>query len=232
MPSSSIPITRKPAIETLVGGLLPLLSPFSYPRLPTDYAALLNSRWQKLATGAERLPAKLMAITSQTADSCSLELKPGVGWLGHRAGQFVNVHVNIDGVWHSRCYSISSSDQRRRRLQITVRATADGLVSNYLVHKAVAGERLHISQAQGEFVVPTKALAAPTRQNNTKRKLFITAGSGITPVMGILNSLSGADECEHIHYERDIRLRKSVILRTRTVLLLVRCRYFRETGIL
>lgn len=197
MSSSTMPFPEEQTTSSLASGLKPLLESFSYPRLPTDYAALINSRWQKLAAGAERLPAKLVAVKSQTADSCSLELKPGVGWRGHQAGQFINLHVNIDGVWHNRCYSISSSDKASRRLQITVRATANGFVSNYLVHQAKVGERLHISQAKGEFVLPAVA-----RSQDTNGKLFITAGSGITPVMGILNSLPGSENCEHIHYER------------------------------
>jgi ferredoxin-NADP reductase len=52
-------------------------------------------------------------------------------------------------------------------------------VSNHLVRRARAGTVVQLDQAAGDFVLP------PSRP---AKVLFLTAGSGITPVMGMLRS--------------------------------------------
>ena len=55
----------------------------------------------------------------------------------------------------------------------------DGKVSNHLVRDTRPGTLVHLEQAAGEFVLP--ADGGPL--------LFVTAGSGITPVIGMLRNL-------------------------------------------
>src|SRR5699024_7437717 len=64
-------------------------------------------------------------------------------------------------------------------ITVTVKAVPDGVVSNHLVHRARVGTMVHLEQAAGEFVLP----APPTRL------LLVTAGSGVTPVIGMLRNL-------------------------------------------
>jgi ferredoxin-NADP reductase len=52
-------------------------------------------------------------------------------------------------------------------------------VSNHLVHRCVPGTLVHLEQAAGEFVLPPDG----------GKLLFVTAGSGITPVIGMLRNL-------------------------------------------
>ena len=54
------------------------------------------------------------------------------------------------------------------------------MVSKYLVERAQPGTMVHLSQAQGEFVLPDQV---------PEHVLFISGGSGITPVMSMLRSL-------------------------------------------
>jgi hypothetical protein len=56
------------------------------------------------------------------------------------------------------------------------------VVSNHLVHRARPGTLVHLEQAEGEFVLPE----SPTPAG---KLLFVTAGSGITPVIGMLRNL-------------------------------------------
>jgi stearoyl-CoA 9-desaturase NADPH oxidoreductase len=155
--------------------LLQLASRLVTPLLPEDYAELINPLWT-----TRGLRARVEQVTPETADSASLTLRPGPGWQGHRAGQFVRVGVDVDGVRHWRCYSLSSApEQSRGRLRITVKAIPGGRVSQHLVHAITPGSVLELSQAQGEFTWPA---AMP------ERALFITGGSGITPVMAMLQS--------------------------------------------
>ena len=54
------------------------------------------------------------------------------------------------------------------------------MVSTYLVERATPGTMVHLSQALGEFVLPDQV---------PEHVLFISGGSGITPVMSMLRSL-------------------------------------------
>ena len=69
------------------------------------------------------------------------------------------------------------------RISITVKAVPDGKVSNHIVRDSRPGTLVHLEQAAGEFVLPT----AP--RGEKVRLLFVTAGSGITPVIGMLRNL-------------------------------------------
>lgn len=152
------------------------------PLLPTDYLDMVAP----LRAGAE-LRARVVAITPETADAATITLRPGRDWAGHRAGQYIRLGIDIDGVRRWRAYSITSpADRTDGLITITVKAMADGLVSRHLVHDARPGTLVMLDQASGDFVLPE---ALP------ERLLFVTGGSGITPVMGMLRShdLSGTD---------------------------------------
>jgi ferredoxin-NADP reductase len=147
------------------------------PLVPADFVDLVDP----LRNGAD-LRARIVAVTAETADAVTIELRPGRGWRGHTAGQYVRIGVDVDGVRQWRAYSVTSSTAAS--FTITVKAIPGGVVSNHLVRRAVAGTVVQLDQAAGEFVLPA-ALPA--------KALFVTAGSGITPVMGMLRSTSLAD---------------------------------------
>ncbi len=121
-----------------------------------------------------------MAVERGTEDSVTLTLRPNRAWQGLRAGQFVQVSVEIDGVRHNRCYSPASSEGRGRELEITVKRHPEGLVSNFLADQAQPGMVLGLSQADGDFHLPD------ARPDSI---LLIGGGSGITPLMAILRTL-------------------------------------------
>jgi ferredoxin-NADP reductase len=127
------------------------------------------------------LRAAVTNVERQTADTVTLTLKPTRRWNGFKAGQFVQVHVLIDGVRHTRCYSPASSQHRTDgRIELTVKAHPDGVVSQYLVAHARPGLVVGLSHADGAFVLPD---ARP------RRTLLISGGSGITPVLSMLRTL-------------------------------------------
>jgi ferredoxin-NADP reductase len=131
-----------------------------------------------LVTGECR--AEVVAVERTTAESVTLTLRPNRVWRGFRAGQFVNVAVEIDGVRHRRCYSPACGEGEARELEITVKRHPQGLVSNYLVGRAAPGMILGLSQAEGDFVLP---------RPRPESILLIGGGSGLTPLMAILRSL-------------------------------------------
>ena len=124
--------------------------------------------------------AEIVAVERGSEDSVTLSLRANRAWRGLRAGQFVQVAVEIDGVRHTRCYSPASPEGSGRELEITVKRHPDGLVSNFLVDHARPGMVLGLSQADGDFHLPEK------RPDSI---LLIGGGSGITPLMAILRTL-------------------------------------------
>ncbi|MFF0437470.1 ferredoxin reductase [Streptomyces sp. NPDC004327] len=143
------------------------------PLLPSDYLDLVSP----LRAGAD-LRGRIEAVLPETGDSATVVIRPGRGWRGHRAGQYVRVGVDVDGVRLWRAYSLTSPANRRDgRVTITVKAIPGGKVSNHLVRQARAGTLIRLDQPAGDFVLPP---AKPAKV------LYLTAGSGITPVMGML----------------------------------------------
>ncbi len=131
-----------------------------------------------LVTGECR--AEVVAVQRSSEDSVTLRLRPNRAWQGFRAGQFVNVAVEVDGVRHRRCYSPACGEGRGAELEITVKRHPEGLVSNFLAERAAPGMVLGLSQAEGDFQLP---------QPRPEAVLLIGGGSGITPLMAILRTL-------------------------------------------
>jgi ferredoxin-NADP reductase len=145
------------------------------PVVPADYLDVIAP-----LRNATVLRARVEAVRRETADCVTLVLRPGRGWTAHRPGQYVRVGVDVDGVRLWRSYSVTSAAHRTDgRISIAVNAVPDGVVSNHLVRNARRGLVLHLDQPTGDFTLPA---AYP------QKALFVTAGSGITPVMGILRS--------------------------------------------
>jgi ferredoxin-NADP reductase len=145
------------------------------PLLPTDYLDLIDP----LRSGAD-LRGRIEAVHPETRDAATLVIRPGRGWKGHTPGQYVRIGVDVNGVRQWRAYSVTSDRTRTDGcFSITVKAIPDGKVSNHLVRRVKPGTVIQLDQAAGEFVLPAQRPA---------KTLFITAGSGITPVMGMLRN--------------------------------------------
>lgn len=151
------------------------------------YLQLFDPMW-----AAHDVRARIVDITretsgDETAPVATLTLQPTSTWGGHLAGQHVLVGVDLPGSAkrHTRAFSISSAaSQPGERFTLTIRAHEEGQVSKFLVREAQPGQILHLSQAQGEFVL-NESPATPTNNH----LLFITGGSGITPAMSMLRTL-------------------------------------------
>jgi ferredoxin-NADP reductase len=145
---------------------------------PLDLDDVLDV-FHPLRAGAE-LRGRVVSVTPETAESATILVKPGRDWNGHIPGQYVRVGVDVDGVRLWRTYSLTHGPRPDRCLSFTVKAIPGGVVSHYLVHRANPGEMLQLEQAEGEFVLPQPLPA---------KLLLVTAGSGITPVIGMLRNL-------------------------------------------
>ena len=158
----------------LAGSLRTVARLLATPLVPQDFIDLVNP-----LSSANDLRGRIEAIEPETADAATFRIRVGRGWGGHRAGQYVRLGVDVNGVRQWRAYSITSSPQQTSYITITVKAVADGLVSNHLPREATAGTLVHLDQAAGDFTLPAQP---------PDKLLFVTAGSGITPVMGMLRA--------------------------------------------
>ena len=159
------------------------------PLVPSDYLDLFDP----LREGAD-LRGKIVAIHHETADAATVTIQPGRSWLGHTPGQYIRIGIDINGVRQWRAYSVCDSTgqpgTKDATISITVKAIEDGVVSNHLVRRAEPGTVVMLDQATGDFVLPQSAPA---------KVLFITAGSGITPVVGMLRSRLDLADVTHVH---------------------------------
>ena len=107
-------------------------------------------------------------------------IRPGADWAGHVPGQYVRIGIDVDGVRLWRAYSLTHGPRADGRISITVKAVPDGKVSNHLVRRRRAGHA-------GPPRAGRRRVRAAAPSGG--KLLFVTAGSGITPVIGMLRNL-------------------------------------------
>jgi ferredoxin-NADP reductase len=142
--------------------------------------------------------AKVVDVRRTTPRSVTLTLAPNESFMSThtvKAGQYVNLTVDIDGRRHTRCYSPANAEGSPN-LELTIGHHDGGLVSTYLYERARGGMVVGLAGIGGDFVLPTL---------RPRRILFVSGGSGITPVMAMLRTLvaEGHDgEIAFVHYAR------------------------------
>ncbi|HEY3540001.1 MAG TPA: hybrid-cluster NAD(P)-dependent oxidoreductase [Trinickia sp.] len=91
-------------------------------------------------------------------------------------GQFVTLELEIDGETINRCYTISSAPTRPHTISITVKRVPGGKVSNWLHDNLRAGDTVRVLGPAGAFTCARRP---------SGKYLFLSAGSGITPLMSM-----------------------------------------------
>lgn len=164
------------------------------PLLPDDYLHLANPLWS-----ARELRGRILAVRRETEDSATLVIKPGWGFnFDYQPGQYIGIGLLMDGRWRWRSYSLTSSPAAvtsgsARTVTITVKAMPEGFLSTHLVAGVEPGTIVRLAAPQGNFVLPDPAPPSI---------LFLTAGSGITPVISMLRTLVRRNQIRdvmHLH---------------------------------
>ena len=129
-------------------------------------------------------------------------IKPGWSWPGHRPGQYLRLGIEVDGIHHWRAYSLTSDPDRPDGcIAITPKLVEGGKVSPFLFGRVKPGAIVRLGGVEGTFVMPDPL---------PERILFISAGSGITPIMSMLRRLARVGaiaDVVHIHCARGGRAR-------------------------
>lgn len=162
------------------------------PLLPDDYLELINPLWS-----TRELRGRIERIDAETAEAVTVLIRPGFEWPGHLPGQYLRIGVVVDGIHHWRAYSLTSEPGRADGcIGITPKLVESGKVSPYFVHRARPGDVVRLGGVEGTFVLPDPRPC---------RLLFLSAGSGITPIMSMLRSLhreDALDDVVHVHSAR------------------------------
>lgn len=134
-------------------------------------------------------PLTCVSITRVTRDvvSFTFELADRV-WLRFEPGQYLTFSVDVDGQRLQRCYTIASAPNESGRLTITVKRVPGGPVSTWLHEHLRVGDVVRAAGPFGTFSTTTHPAA---------KYLFLSAGSGITPVMSMTRALAdGSDRAD------------------------------------
>jgi len=120
--------------------------------------------------------ATVTSVTPETASVVTITLDPP-DWLGHRAGQHLDVRLTADdGYTAERSYSIASAPGEL--VAITVERLEGGEVSPYLTGDLRAGDELELRGPIGGYFVWEPADGGPL--------ILLAGGSGVVPLRAIL----------------------------------------------
>jgi stearoyl-CoA 9-desaturase NADPH oxidoreductase len=168
------------------------------PLLPDDYLELVNPLWS-----TRELRGRIEEIRRETHDTVTIVIRPGFEWEGHEPGQYLRVGVVVDGVFHWRAYSLTSDPERSDGcIAITPKLVPDGKVTPYLVQEIRPGSVLRLGGTEGDFKLPDPL---------PDRMLFISAGSGLTPIMSMLRSLHRCDAVDDVVVIHSARTEDDVV---------------------
>lgn len=97
-------------------------------------------------------------------------------------GEYVTIKVDIKERTYMRCYSISKlSDEES--LFICVKKVPNGIVSNYMFSDLQESDTMEVGYPEGDFNLRAN------RFNRKRNIVFVTGGSGITPILPMLQTL-------------------------------------------
>ncbi|TWH09218.1 ferredoxin-NADP reductase [Rhodococcus rhodochrous J45] len=166
-----------PGEKSLSNVLRGAVARLTTPLLPDDYLHLVNPLWS-----ARELRGRIVSVRQETPDSATIVIRPGWGFdFGYAPGQYIGIGLHIDGRWHWRSYSLTSSPTWDDKvISIAVKAMPEGFLSSHLVGGVPEGTVVRLAAPKGDFVLPDPPPA---------KILFLTAGSGITPIMSMLRTL-------------------------------------------
>ena len=168
------------------------------PLLPDDYLELINPLWS-----TRELRGRIEQIRPETGEAATIVIRPGFAWEGHEPGQYLRVGVVVDGIFHWRAYSITSDPGREDGcIAITPKLVPEGKVSPHFVRQATPGSIVRLGGVEGEFTLPDPL---------PEKLLFISAGSGITPIMSMLRCLHRRDELDDVVVLHSARTEEDVI---------------------
>lgn len=132
--------------------------------------------------GEQYLSLRIRNIVKETPDTITIFFEQPEPYLDYKPGQFLTVILDVEGKEVRRSYSLCTSPFMDPYPGITVKRVKEGLISNYLNDQLRPGKTIEVMKPLGNFTTGFHS-------KNRNHFVMIAAGSGITPIMGILKSI-------------------------------------------
>ena len=183
----------EPRISAVRRRAVRLAKAMTTPLVPDDYLELLNPAWS-----ARELTGTIIRVTPVTEQASTVVVRPSFPWPGHRPGQYLRIGAELDGIRHWRAYTLTSDpDHPEGLVSVTIKYVEEGLMSPWFTRRAQPDQMVYLGDVEGEFRLPDPL---------PERSLFISAGSGITPIWSMLRELERRDalgDAFHVHSARE-----------------------------
>ncbi|WP_275055973.1 hybrid-cluster NAD(P)-dependent oxidoreductase [Cereibacter azotoformans] len=155
----------------------------------------------------EAEPLECAMVVPETADCATFTFRaPSGAWFDYQPGQFVTLDLPLPGGNVQRTYTISSSPSRPLSISITVKAQPGSVGGRWMLDHLRPGMRLGAWGPAGIF----SSLRHPAA-----KYLFISAGSGITPMMSMATWAWDSGEMPDITFVHAARRPSDIIFRDR-----------------
>src|SRR4051794_19827313 len=188
----------RPNVSTTRRRILRAANVLFTPLMPDDYLELINPLWS-----TRELRGRIEEIHRETDDAVTVVIRPGWDWEGHEPGQYLRIGFVVDGVHHWRAYSLTSDPGRPDGcISITPKLVDEGTVTPWLVREAKPGTIVRLGGVEGTFKMP---------EDPPEKILFISAGSGITPIMSMLRDLDRREEIDDVVHLHSARTEEGII---------------------
>src|SRR5699024_1312467 len=145
-------------------------------QIPTtsDVAKTAAAAHPTTVTAVDRLAEGAFALTVELDDRGALAFLPG---------QYVN--VSVPGTDQTRSYSFSTGPDEKH-LSFLIKYAPGGAMSEYLAQRCAVGDRLELTGPMGSFFL----------RESERPLLLLAGGTGLAPVLSILESLAVAGAAE------------------------------------
>ncbi|WP_299910898.1 hybrid-cluster NAD(P)-dependent oxidoreductase [uncultured Paracoccus sp.] len=142
------------------------------------------------------------------SDNCAtIAFRPPSGaWFDYQPGQFLTLDLPVPGGSVQRTYTISSSPSRPQAISVTVKAQPGSVGGRWLLDQLKPGMRLRAYGPAGQFTFLRHPAA---------KYLFISAGSGATPLMSMTTWAWDSGEMPDIVYVHAARKPSEILFRRR-----------------
>lgn len=135
----------------------------------SDFASIKPTKVRAFVDSVERVAHNVVRLTVELADG---------DWLEFLSGQFVQ--VKVPGVGSVRSYSPASTVRDLPRIALLIRLLPGGAMSGYLTDKAQPDDILELEGPFGNFFLREKVMTP---------HIFVAGGTGIAPVLSIIDSI-------------------------------------------
>ncbi|HRO14726.1 MAG TPA: hybrid-cluster NAD(P)-dependent oxidoreductase [Paracoccus sp. (in: a-proteobacteria)] len=156
-------------------------------------------------TDAEELECAM--VVPETPDTATFTFRaPSGAWFDYQPGQFLTLDLPLPGGNVQRTYTISSSPSRPLSVSVTVKAQMDSRATRWMLDHLRPGMRLRAYGPAGVFT---------NHRHPAGKYLFVSAGSGITPMMSMTTWMWDSGEMPDIVFVHAARAPADIIFRQR-----------------